>query len=332
MPKKAATTRLTTIASWPIPPDMQGPLDKQFCLENGQVVQEPKITAAQIKRALLAVTDMESGCKFIAEYKSLGSPYGTTTISIEQLIGLARTVALAEKLLQIKEDSFIDAEKYFSKANRLVDGSFKVDSEIGKWLAGKNKNYAAIGSINLKVGSPLYIELWGMGTKSLEKQKQTRSLTKLEQASIDARKVIYREVYTLNWQSLGLPQPTKANKEYLVLKYEYVQLQSLGFKILFTTTYSKQKAAMATLVNVIEQMSATLSPKLDLIDERIVSRYEANDWWSTIALHFRDRLLGAVNPPCLACGQELLNTERSSKKFCNGTCRKRAFEQKKKAK
>lgn len=328
MPKKPATTRLTTITNLPVMPDIQGPLDKQFCLENGQVVQEPKITVGQIKRALLAVTNMESGYKFIADYKSLGSPYGKTTISINQLIGLARTVALAEKLLRLKENSFIDAGNYFSKTSQWVDGSFKVDSEIGKWLVKRNKNYADISNINLMAGSPLYIELLGMGNESLQKQKQAKKLTKLEQASIDARKVIYREVYTLDWNSLGLP-PT--NKEYLVLKYEYVQFQPLSLMNYFTTTYSKQKAAIATLVNVIEQMSATLSPKLDLIDDRIVSRYEANDWWSTIALHFRDRLLGAVNPPCLACGQELLNTERSSKKFCNGTCRKRAYDQKVKA-
>lgn len=328
MPKKAATTRLTTITALPIPPDMQGPLDKQFCLENGQVIQEPKITVGQIKRALLAVTDMESGYKFIADYKSLGSPYGKTTININQLIGLARTVALADKLLRLKENSFIDAGNYFSKTNQWVDGSFKLDSEIGRWLAAKNKNYLATGSINLKAGYPAYIELMDIGIKSLHKQKQAKKLTKLEQASIDARKVIYREVYTLDWNSLGLP-PT--NKEYLVLKYEYVQFQPLSLNNYFTTTHSKRKAALATLVNVIEQMSATLSPKLDLIDEKIVSRYEANDWWSTLALHFRDRLLGAVNPPCLACGQELVNTERSSKKYCNSTCRKRAHDQKVKA-
>ena len=328
MPKKATTIRLTTTQSVPVPPDMHGPLDKQFCLENGPIVQEPKITVAQIKHALMGVTDMESGCKFIAEYKSLASPYGETQISIEQLIGLARTVALAEKLLLLKENSFINAEKYFSKTNQWVDGSFKVDSEIGKWLLRKNKDYSTTGSINLKVGYPDYIELMGMGDKSLQKHKQAKNLTKLEQASIEARKVIYREVYTLDWNSFGLP-PT--NKEYLVLKNEYVQFQPLSLNNYFTTTHSKRKAAMATLVNVIEQMSATLSPKLDLIDEKIVSRYEANDWWSTLALHFRDRLLGAVNPPCSACGQELLNTERSSKKFCNGTCRKRAYDQKKKA-
>lgn len=176
------------------------------------------------------------------------------------------------------------------------------------------------------------------------------------------------KVYALNWGKLGLdePCPQVANgaplkqaaieqaamevalssdgESYLIYEDRYSHfspLFELGRLVMkngevrtdfyISGSVKEERAVRIALAHIIERMSASLVHRLDIDGDKFVQRYEASDWWSTIALHFRKRLLGAVNPPCLACGNELLNTKRSSKKYCNSSCRKRAFDHKKKA-
>jgi hypothetical protein len=350
-------------------------------------VEKPEITAAQIKRALMGVTDMESGCKFIADYQSIASSKGTINISIEQLIGLKRTVALAEKLIQLKENYFDGAKDYFTKCRTLQAIQVVPSTAISKWLQDKKVEHSGY----LYPFQPEYKELSEICEES---KKKYSTPTQLEKESREAKKQMFRTVYVLDWAKLGLdelcpevltPKQSEFKEKYGEAKYrnalsewlktctkkerageqkatEKLATRPSGYNYLIyddrlniflplfgtdlvqlkdgttrrdyfiSKTVTEEMAVKLTLGYVIGKMISTLRPRLNVTtDGQFTFTGEAQDWWSTLALHFRDRLLGAVNPPCLACGQELVNTERSSKKYCNGTCRKRAYDQKKRA-
>lgn len=332
-PRKEAVVRIAKIVSGlPQAPYANRKLREELWLKTEKPMQRPDIKVSQIKRALMGVIDKKTGCEFLEEY---GSPIATESvciITIEQLIGLANTIALAEKLIKLKETSYDRPDRFFHKENRWLDAQFSPDSEIGKWLKEQNKYCDG----KLLRGTPEYFALIDLSTKSNQKRKQVKALSKLEKESIEARKKIEREAYCLG--KLSDLSATKAERELWkrrirrVINYRVVQADTclpLNTYSLPIANWKPRQAAIATVVSVIDQMIATLKPKLQLVGEDVISTYEASDWWSTVALHYRERLLESVTRECLDCGKEMLEVKRSTRKYCDRLCRQRADAKKK---
>lgn len=317
---KNTVVRLTEItAGLPQAPSVYGYPSETLSLMGERIVQRPDISIAQLKAALLEVKDRESGYEFLAKYGKLSSSvkHGRLAISIEHIIGLSRTVALAEKLLDLKSKEFIKADKYIIKY-------------------GGEKKFFSIDWKALKLAEPCR-----------EKRESEKLNEFIAQYGDDAginKYFEYRETLPLEDKAREdhlreFPIDTNNYLVYLSGPYQLVQLLPLlpmtGTDYFVTDASTKKKAAMITLALVVERMGASLVQKIEVDSNgHFFQTYEATDWWSSIALHFRGRLLGSIMRPCLDCGKELINTNpdispKNTRKYCDDTCSKRYRRRKK---
>lgn len=279
---------------------------------------------AQIKDELAKVVDLKSGYEFLSRYGTLNSVDGKIAISIEQLMGLARTVALADKLLELKPKEFIKADKYFVK-HTTTEKRIAINWETLKLSRPCQQESLKIKAFQAQYGQAdhldkyfEWLELCSQEERETEMQtKEHRPPGDKYLTFVNGPDHLVQFVPLLPMSRIRL-----ANDEYLT---DYF----------VTNASTKKKAAMITLAHVIERMGTSLIQKIEVDSNgHFFQTYEATDWWSSIALHFRGRLLGSIMKPCLDCGKELINTNpdispKNTRKYCDDTCSKRYRRRKK---
>lgn len=326
--QRNAAVRLTVISAVPSQPRVDGYPSETLWVDGEKIVPRPDISILQLKTDLLNVTNWESGYEFLRRYGKLSSSekHGRSVISIEDIIGLARTVALAEKLLALKPKEFVKADKYMIK-HELEAKVFSLD-----WKALKLPEPCREKRESAKLNE--LIALYGIDDGYDKYIEYKKTLSPADQALEDHLCSHTRDGDNYLIYS---PGPDQISHFHPLLQMSERKTKNdatlKDYFVIEATT--KKKALMLALANIIDRMGASLIQKIEVDSNgHFFQTYEATDWWSSIALHFRGRLLGSIMRPCLDCGKELINTNpdispKNTRKYCDDTCSKRYRRRKK---